>query len=161
MPVLEERCNLCFGRGYRPEVRRSGRGIYLRACQRCCGTGSVEAGSRNPDTYSEKSGTSYKPVEEITMPMDTEFMSSFGEVPDGHFAIAVMGRSGDTKTIWDPNNPDEVEVARMQFEKLVGDKRYSAFRVDSADPNKKGERLTTFDPAAGRTIFIPQMAGGS
>jgi len=92
--------------------------------------------------------------------MDTEFMSSFGEVPAGHNAIAVMGRSGDTKTIWDPNVPDEVEVARMQFDKLVRDKRYSAFRVDSKDPNKKGERMSTFDPEAGRVIFIPQLVGG-
>jgi DnaJ-class molecular chaperone len=35
------RCKRCFGRGYIPEVRRSGKGIYLRNCARCGGSGSV------------------------------------------------------------------------------------------------------------------------
>ena len=33
------RCSRCFGRGYTPEARKSGRGIYLRTCRRCRGDG--------------------------------------------------------------------------------------------------------------------------
>jgi DnaJ-class molecular chaperone len=44
-----ERCNLCWGRGYRPEARKSGRGLYLRTCRRCGGSGSVQIGTRNPE----------------------------------------------------------------------------------------------------------------
>ena len=43
------RCNLCFGRGYRPEQRRSRKGFYARTCSRCGGCGSVPEGKRNPE----------------------------------------------------------------------------------------------------------------
>jgi hypothetical protein len=70
----------------------------------------------------------------------------------------VMGKEGDTKSIWDPNNPDEVEAARKQFDFLVGEKRYAAFAVDK-DGNK-GAQIRTFDPKASRIIFVPAMQGG-
>jgi len=92
--------------------------------------------------------------------METEFDSSFGAIPAGRNAFAVMGQAGDTKTIWDPNNPDEVEVAKASFDKLVASKRFRAFRVSDEDPHKKGERMETFDPKAGRVIFIPPVQGG-
>jgi hypothetical protein len=90
-----------------------------------------------------------------------EFHSSFGEIPAGKNAFAVLGAAGDTKTMWDPNNADEVAEARLQFERLVASKRFSAFRISDEDPNKKGERMKEFDPRAGRVIFIPPVAGGA
>lgn len=89
-----------------------------------------------------------------------EFHSTFGEVPTGKSALAVLNHGGDTKTIWDPRNPDEVAAARAQFDTLVGTKRFSAFRVSPEDPNEPGVRLREFDPNAQRIIFIPPVAGG-
>lgn len=33
------RCPCCYGRGYQPERRRSGRGFYARTCRSCGGRG--------------------------------------------------------------------------------------------------------------------------
>ena len=88
------------------------------------------------------------------------FDLTFADVPPGKHAFAVMGQAGDTKTMWDPNNADEVDNARAQFDRLVNSKRFSAFRVSNEDPNKKGERMRSFDPAAGRVIFVPPIQGG-
>ncbi len=84
---------------------------------------------------------------------------TFGEVPAGHGAMAVMGREGDTKYIWDKNNPAEVEVARTTFYSFVKDKKYLAFKVNAAG-NKDGEQVRDFDPAHERYIFCPPMVGG-
>lgn len=86
--------------------------------------------------------------------------ATFGDVPPGKNAMAIMGQAGDTKTMWDPNNADEVEANRALFDRLVGTKKFSAFRVSSEDHNKTGERMKTFDPKAGRIIFVPQFQGG-
>ena len=74
-------------------------------------------------------------------------------------SMRVMGQKGDTKTMWDPNNPAEVEAARDQFNKLVRDKQFLAFRVTG--PGEKGEQIREFDPQAGSIIIAPPMAGGS
>lgn len=71
----------------------------------------------------------------------------------------IMGREGDTKYMWDPNLPDEVEGARRQFDYFVKEKKYAAFAVLN-DKGDKGEQIRTFDPKAGRIIFCPAMAGG-
>jgi hypothetical protein len=71
--------------------------------------------------------------------------------------LAVMDISGDTKTIWDTNNPDEVEAARDTFNRLKK-KSYLAYRV--ADGGGKGEIMREFDPTAGKIIMSPMMAGG-
>ena len=89
-----------------------------------------------------------------------EFHDTFGKVPAKKNALAVLNHGGDTKTIWDPENPDEVAAARAQFDTLVSTKRFSAFRVSPEDPNKAGVRLREFDPDARRIIFIPPIAGG-
>lgn len=72
--------------------------------------------------------------------------------------MATMGRTGDIRTIWDPNNEAEVASARRQFDDLVGGGRYLAFRV--APGGSKGEQIRTFDPAAEKIILTPPMAGG-
>lgn len=42
-----ERCNLCFGRGYRPSPRKHGGGFSARNCSRCGGRAEVPVESRN------------------------------------------------------------------------------------------------------------------
>lgn len=72
--------------------------------------------------------------------------------------MAVLGKEGDTKTIWDSDNPDEVEVARKTFNDLVGKKKYLAFAVKK--DGDKGERISEFDPKLGKMILVPPMQGG-
>jgi hypothetical protein len=68
-----------------------------------------------------------------------------------------MDHTGDTKLIFDPNNPDEVEAARNTFRDLKK-KGFIAYRV-SAD-GAKGEIIREFDQAAGKIILAPAMQGG-
>jgi len=85
--------------------------------------------------------------------------ATFGEVPKGKSAMAVMGKEGDTKYIWDRTKPDEVEVARTTFNTFVKTKKYLAFKVN-AKGDKTGEQVKEFDPDEERYIFIPPMVGG-
>jgi hypothetical protein len=71
--------------------------------------------------------------------------------------MAVMDATGDSKQIWDINNPDEVEVARAAFNALKA-KGYSAFHV-KAD-GEAGTRMDTFEPTAGKLIMVPALKGG-
>lgn len=89
----------------------------------------------------------------------TNFDLTFGEIPEGRNAIAIIGRSGDTKITWDPSRPAEVEAARRQFDELTSGKhRYRAFRITGTDG--RGEQLDEFDPAASRILLVPPMQGG-
>lgn len=71
--------------------------------------------------------------------------------------LYVLDRTGDTRTQWNPNNPDEVALARETFESLRK-KGYFAFRV--LGNGDKGEQIREFDPAAGSIILAPQLVGG-
>lgn len=71
--------------------------------------------------------------------------------------LRVLDSSGDTKTVWDADNADEVEVARETFKKFK-DKGYAIFRV-----NKKGEQgelMHKFDAEAEKMIAVPRVVGG-
>lgn len=78
-------------------------------------------------------------------------------VREGKLFFEVIDRTGDSKKIWDPNQPVEVEDAERSFTDLTS-KGYRAFRVDS--DGEKGELMTKFDASAGRVIMVPQMQGG-
>lgn len=71
--------------------------------------------------------------------------------------LATLDRTGDTKTIWDPRNPDEVEAARDTFNRLKK-KGYLIYRV-----GKDGEKSTSmaeFDASAEKMIAVPPVRGG-
>lgn len=72
--------------------------------------------------------------------------------------MAVMGRDGDTKYMWDANKQDEVDIARKTFESFRK-KGYLAFRATGKE-GAKGEQIRTFQPDAERIIFVPPMVGG-
>ena len=72
--------------------------------------------------------------------------------------IAVMSGRGDSKFMWDPDNADEVAEAKALYERMTK-KRFTAFAVKGRD-GEKGEKMASFDPDAGRVIFVPQIAGG-
>lgn len=71
--------------------------------------------------------------------------------------LAVIDQTGDTKTIWDPDNQDEVDVARDTFDALKR-KNYIAYTVN--ERGKKGNVITKFDPELGKIIMIPPVVGG-
>ena len=73
--------------------------------------------------------------------------------------MAKMGEEGDTKVMWDKDNPAEVEAARVQFETLTKKHRYLAFRAEGKK-GEKGEQIREFDPDAERIILVPPMVGG-
>ena len=71
--------------------------------------------------------------------------------------LIVMDQSGDTKTIWDCDNDDEVKAAEDTFNKLKR-KGYTAYSVKKS--GKKGKVLTGFDPSLECMILAPPMVGG-
>lgn len=73
--------------------------------------------------------------------------------------MAELSERGDTKILWNKDNPDEVAAARKTFDDLVTNKRFAAFRVEGKK-GKQGERMTKFDPEAERIILVPPMRGG-
>lgn len=73
-------------------------------------------------------------------------------------SLAVMGKEGDTKVIWDAENADEVANAKRTFDDLRK-KGYMAYSVNPENA-KKGELITKFDPNAQKLILAPPMAGG-
>jgi hypothetical protein len=74
----------------------------------------------------------------------------------------ILDQTGHTTIGWDPDNEDEVEIAREAFDK-ARERGYHAFHVVE-DPKggagKKGERMTEFDPDAEKMILMPQLRGG-
>ena len=71
--------------------------------------------------------------------------------------MRALNSDGDQKVIWDPDNEDEVEVAKMTFVKLTA-KDFLAYSVDKKGDKKK--QIKKFDPKAGKIILIPPIAGG-
>jgi len=90
-------------------------------------------------------------------------MESFTEtdlrskVQGGSLLFEIMDHSGDVKKIWDPSKSIEVDDARQSFENLTKN-GYRAYRTN--DKGDTGEQMKTFDAAAGRVVFVPQMQGG-
>lgn len=71
--------------------------------------------------------------------------------------LHVLDSTGDTRTIWNPENQDEVDAAKATFTRLKG-KGYLAYTVDES--GQRGEVIREFDPSAGRIIMAPQLVGG-
>lgn len=71
--------------------------------------------------------------------------------------LRILGKEGDTKVIWDPDNKDEVKAAREQFDTLKA-KKFLAFEVK--DKGEKGSEIKKFDPEAGKIILTPPVMGG-
>jgi hypothetical protein len=79
------------------------------------------------------------------------------ELPPGKCVLQYMSDEGDSRIIWDPDNPDEVAAARDTFDNLTK-KGYQAYQVRRG--GEKGERVRTFDPTAERLILAPATRGG-
>ena len=71
--------------------------------------------------------------------------------------MTVMDHTGDTKTIWNTDNPEEVAAAEAQFDELR-EKGYLAYKV--RDSGTKGVAMSEFDAEAGKMILAPMPRGG-
>ncbi len=71
--------------------------------------------------------------------------------------MSVMGKEGDTKVIWDPDNEDEVATAERSYNDLIK-KGFKAFSVKAR--GQKGEQMDEWYPDEGKIIMVPRMAGG-
>lgn len=79
-------------------------------------------------------------------------------VLEPHGTMSVLGKEGDTKVIWNPDNRDEVDQARSTFDNLKR-KGFTAFSVKGKD-GEKDQMIHEFDPQAARIIMVPRVAGG-
>lgn len=67
-------------------------------------------------------------------------------------------KHGDIKIIWDPNNEEEVKVARQTFENLTK-KGHMAWNVGRL--GKKGDNeIKVFDPDLEKMIITPPVKKG-
>lgn len=74
----------------------------------------------------------------------------------------ILDHTGHTSIGWDPENEEEIEIARAAFISAA-DRGYHAFRViedPKGGPGRRGERMTGFDPTAEKMILMPQLRGG-
>jgi hypothetical protein len=78
-------------------------------------------------------------------------------VPEGRHVLHVLDRTGDTRTVWDPTNDADVELAKSQFEQARG-KGMTAYAVTKE--GGKGEVVREWDPTAEKLIFAPANQGG-
>lgn len=65
--------------------------------------------------------------------------------------------AGDLKFSWDPDNEDEVAVAKAAFKKAKK-KGLTFYKVSKN--NKRGSVITEFDEEAERIVGVPQVVGG-
>lgn len=71
--------------------------------------------------------------------------------------MAILGKEGDTKVIWSPEDEDEVDAAETQFDSLL-EKGFKAFNVSK--DGSKGKEIKKFNPKAGKIIMVPALVGG-
>lgn len=71
--------------------------------------------------------------------------------------LSVMNETGDTKTIWDSDNQDEVDAARVTFDSLRK-KGYMIYTVKK--DGEQGEQMRKFDPLAEKMIAVPPIVAG-
>ena len=68
-----------------------------------------------------------------------------------------LNETGDTKMVWDPENSDEVDAAKDQFNKLKK-KGFTAYSVKKG--GEKNKPIDSFDADAGMIIMVPKIVGG-
>lgn len=83
-------------------------------------------------------------------------MSTTLEAPPTHTGtMHTLNESGDTRISWDASQPTEVDAARLSFNALTKNGKYTAFRG-----GRNGSRMDAFDPNAKEILLVPQIAGG-
>ena len=68
-----------------------------------------------------------------------------------------LNETGDTKMVCDPDNRDEVDAAKDQFNSLKK-KGFTAYSVKKG--GEKNKPIDSFDADAGMIIMVPKIVGG-
>jgi hypothetical protein len=68
----------------------------------------------------------------------------------------VLDPDGHSSTAWDPEDAEEVERARRNYEALVR-RGYRAFHLEQDTEGRMQER---FDPQEERTLLVPPLHAG-
>jgi len=71
--------------------------------------------------------------------------------------MSVLNGDGDQKVVWDKENEDQIEVARMTFDKLK-EKKYKAYSVGK--DGKIDKEIKKFNAKAEALIMVPPIVGG-
>lgn len=72
--------------------------------------------------------------------------------------LSIPDHTGDTRIMWDPRVPEEVELAKKSF-KAARDKGMIAYGV-AADGSSNGEVIREFDKDMSKVIMVKQLVGG-
>jgi hypothetical protein len=95
----------------------------------------------------------------MTILSEDKFTKEFADVPEGWGCMAEANNMGDTKIMWDPNDPASVAVAEAAFNEAIKKKKMVAYDVDETG-QKTGGIIRTFDKALARLILMPQVVAG-
>jgi hypothetical protein len=71
--------------------------------------------------------------------------------------MSFLGVKGDTKIEWDPDNDDEIAIAKEKFD-LATQHRFTAHRIRS--DGKPGRVMREFDHTASKIVMVPVIGGG-
>lgn len=71
--------------------------------------------------------------------------------------LSIPDATGDVRHMWNPNDRDEVKLAKDAFD-AAKKKGMLAYKVK--DDGSPGEVIREFDPKAGKIIMRRQAAGG-
>lgn len=71
--------------------------------------------------------------------------------------LSIPNEEGDLRVEWDPNNAEQVEIARESFNRARGN-NMAAYRMQPG--GGRGELIREFDPDAAAILMAPQMVGG-
>jgi hypothetical protein len=69
-----------------------------------------------------------------------------------------LNHEGDTKIVWDAENPDEVAIAKKAFD-TARKKGMLAYSAQGAK-GERGAQIREFDPDAERIILVAALQGG-
>lgn len=85
-------------------------------------------------------------------------IASESDLPEGYCMMSIPDETGDTRSVWNPNDVTDVDMARAAFNQAKS-KGMTAFNVDPSSGEKSGQ-MREFDPTAGKVIFVKQLQGG-
>ena len=71
--------------------------------------------------------------------------------------LAIISPTGSQKATWNPDNSDEINKAKQQFQHYL-DQGYSAFHL--SDTGGEGKKIMSFDALAEKVIMVPKLGGG-
>ena len=69
----------------------------------------------------------------------------------------VLGKSGDSETLWEPADPQSVKQARWRFEEY---RRRGLLAFEASEAGAEAVNVRDFHPEAGEIVFTRPLIGG-